>query len=123
MDKIILADNSEIEINSMPSLSSITVELDALTEMQGIKDKLTESNLSSVTIKNAAGNTTGSYEGLILNDTWTVKWADNKILATFGLREMTDIEKLRKDFSEYAAVTDGAIVDLGEAVSAAAGGV
>ena len=123
MDKIILADNSEIEINSMPSLSSITVELDALTEMQGIKDKLTESNISSVTIKNAAGNTTGSYEGLMLNDTWAVKWVENKILATFGLREMTDIEKLRRDFAEYAAVTDGAIVDLGEAVSAAAGGV
>ena len=123
MDKIILADNSEIEVSSMPSLGSVTVELDALTEMQGIKDKLTEENLTNVTIKNAAGNITGNYEGLILNDTWTVRWAENKILAIFGLREMTDIEKLRKDFSEYAAVTDGAIVDLGEAVSAAAGGV
>lgn len=123
MDKIILADNSEIEVSSMSSLGSITVELDNLTDMQGIKDKLTEENMTNVTIKNAAGNITGSYEGLILNDTWAVKWVENKILATFGLRELTDVEKLRRDFSEYAAVTDGAIVDLGEAVSAAAGGV
>lgn len=123
MDKIILADNSEIEVSSMTSIGSITVELNTIAEMQGIKDKLTEANLSSVTVKNGAGNTTGIYENLILNDVWTVKWVENKIHATFGLREMTDIEKLRKDFSEYAAVTDGAIVDLGEAVSAAAGGV
>ena len=123
MDKIILADNSEIEVSSMSSLGSITVELDNLTDMQGIKDKLTEENMTNVTIKNAAGNITGNYEGLILNDTWTVRWAEDKIIATFGLREMTDIEKFRRDFAEYAAVTDGAIVDLGEAVSAAAGGV
>lgn len=117
MDKIILKNNAEIEVLQMPSLSNITVSVADVTAIQTLKDQLTADNLEEVTIKNDAGNTTGIYASLVLQEPWTIKWTDDGILTTFGLREKTDIEKQMETINKEQSVQNGAIEDLGAAVS------
>lgn len=117
MDKIILKDNTEIEVLQMPSLGSITVSVADLAAIQTLKDQLSVDNLSKVTIKNDAGLTTGIYEDLNLSDTWIIKWVDDAIEATFGLAVKSDIEKRLDAVETGQSIQDGAIADLGTAVS------
>lgn len=117
MDKIILKDNTEIEVLQMPSLGSITVSVADVAAIQTLKDQLTVDNLSKVTIKNDAGLTTGIYEDLNLNDRWTIKWTDDAIETTFGLAIKSDIEKRLGAVETGQSIQDGAIADLGTVVS------
>lgn len=117
MDKIILKNNTEIEAQLMPAIGSITVLAADVAAIQTLKDQLTADNLEEVTIKNDAGNTTGIYKNLILQDSWTIRWTDNGIITTFGLREKTAIEKQMESINKEQSVQNGAIEDLGAAVS------
>lgn len=117
MDKIILKDNSEIEVQQMPSIGSITVMAADVAAIQTLKDKLTADNLKKVTIKNDAELTIGIYDNLALNEIWSLKWADDGILTTFGLREKTDTEKQIEAISAEQTLQNGAIEDLGTVVS------
>lgn len=117
MDKIILKNKTEIEVTQMPSIGSVTVQLENVSALQSLKDSLTEDNLSEVKTTNEAGFTVGNYEDLILNPDWTVRWNDDGIQATFGLREMTDTERRLSELEAGQQVQDGAISDLGSAVS------
>ena len=122
MDKIILKNETEIEVTQMPSIGSVTVQLENVSALQSLKDSLTEDNLSEVKTTNAAGHTVGNYEDLILNPDWTVRWNDDGIQATFGLREMTETERRLSELEAGQQVQDGAISDLGSAVSDIAAG-
>lgn len=117
MDKIILKDNTKIEVLQMPAIGSITVLAADVAAIQTLKDQLTSDNLEEVTIKNDAGNTVGIYDGLVLQDNWTIRWTDDGILTTFGLREKTAIEKQMETINKEQSVQNGAIEDLGAAVS------
>ena len=117
MDKIILKNKNEIEVVQMPSIGSVTVQLENVSALQSLKDSLTEDNLSEVKTTNEAGITVGSYEDLILNPDWTVRWTEDGIRATFGLREMTEMERRLSELEAGQQVQDGAISDLGSAVS------
>ena len=117
MDKIILKNKNEIEVVQMPSIGSITVNLADVAALQSLKDSLTEDNLTEVKTTNEAGLTVGNYEDLILNTDWTVRWTDDGIQATFGLREMTETERRLSELEAGQQVQDGAISDLGSAVS------
>ena len=112
MDKLILKDKTSIDVE-MQSIGAITVELANIGAVQTLKDKLTPANISVVQTATATGEIAGNYEDLILNDAWTIKWeADNHVVATFGLREKSEIEKIK----EMLAIHDGAITDLGDVV-------
>ena len=117
MDKIILKDNTEIEVQQMPALGSITVLAADVAAIQTLKDQLTADNLKEVTIKNDAGNTTGIYKDLMLQDPWTIRWTDDGILTTFGLREKTDAEKQMDAINAEQSIQNGAIEELGTVVS------
>ena len=117
MDKIILKDNTEIEVQQMTSIGSITVLAADVAAIQTLKDQLTADNLEEVTIKNDAGNTIGIYENLVLQEPWTIRWTDDGILTTFGLREKTEVEKQMEAFKAEQAIQNGAIDDLGTVVS------
>ena len=117
MDKIILKNENEIEVVQMPSIGSITVNLADVEALQSLKNSLTEDSLSEVKTTNEAGITVGNYEDLILNPDWTVRWNDDGIQATFGLREMTETERRLSELEAGQQVQDGAISDLGSAVS------
>lgn len=117
MDKITLTNNTEIEVLQMSSIGSITVLAADVAAIQALKDQLTADNLEEVAIKNDAGNTVGIYEGLVLQDNWTIRWTDDGILTTFGLREKTEVEKQMEAFKAEQAIQNGAIDDLGTVVS------
>ena len=117
MDKIIIKDNTEINVQKMSSIGNITILAADVAAIQTLKDQMTADNLKEVTIKNDSGNTTGIYEGLILQEPWTIRWTDEGILTTFGLREKTEVEKQMDAFKAEQDIQNGAIDDLGSAVS------
>ena len=119
-DKIILSNNYEIEIESGASLSGIRVISDTKYDMLATWDMLTPENLSSVRVVNADGMTVGNYSDLVLvSETSAEK--DGKIETSFNLREKTDTEKRLDALENGQEVQDGAISDLGAAVSGLAG--
>lgn len=124
-DKLILANQSEITIESASSLSDIRVISEDKYAMISTWDMLTEENLKSVQIQNADGVVVANYENLVLeNETSTVQ-EDGKIITSFNIREKSEVELLREEVNalkEVQEVQDGAISDLGEAVSILAEG-
>lgn len=126
--KLILNDNSSIEIESASSLSDIRVLSKTKADMLSTWDMLTEGNLKSMQIQDAAGGIVGTYENLVLHDETSSIRKDGAVLTSFHIREKTEVELLREEVSalkEGQEVQDGAISDLGEAVSSLAeeGGV
>ncbi len=115
-DKIILSNNYEIEIESGTSMSDIRIVSDTKYDMLNTWDMLTPGNLASVRVVNGDGMTVGNYSDLVLvSETSTEK--DGKIETSFNLREKTETEKRLDALESGQEVQDGAITDLGAAVS------
>lgn len=115
-DKIILSNDYEIEIESGASLSDIRVVSDTKYDMISTWDMLTPENLSSVRVVNGDGVTVGNYSNLVLVSETSVE-KEGKIETSFNLREKTDTEKRLDALENGQEVQDGAISDLGAAVS------
>ena len=119
-DKMILKDNTTIELEAGSSLANIQVAAADRADMVEIWGNLTEDNLSSVQIQTGAGLTVGTYTDLVLvSETSTVS-PDGTVLTSYHLRENTDEEKRLDALEEGQTVQDGAISDLGSATSALA---
>ena len=119
-DKLILKDNTTLEIEAGASLSVITVLSSTKEEMIEKWDKLTKENLSSVEIKNSDDVLIARYENLILVNETSVILEDRTISTSFNLRTKTDIEKLQEEvekLKEGQHIQDGAIEELGNVVS------
>lgn len=119
-DKLILNDNTEITIESSSSLSDIRIVSETKSDMISTWDILTEENLKSVQIQNGDGINVANYENLVLDSETSIVQSDGTILTSFHLREKTEVELLREEIEalkEGQEVQDGAIMDLGEAVS------
>lgn len=125
-DKLILNNQSQIEIESGASLSDIKVLSQTKQDMVFAWDMLTPENLKSVQIQNSDGTTVANYTDLILeNETSTVQ-SDGTILTSFHLREKTELEKLREEVAQLKEgqdVQDEAISELGTVVSDLSGGI
>ena len=117
MSKIILKDKTEIETVVLQSIGAIKTNVADLTAAAALKEKLTADNISEVTTTNDAGLEVGHYTGLVLGGMTADLLSAEGIDVTISLREKTDIEKLREEFLTSQAVQDGALTDLGEAVS------
>lgn len=115
-DKIILSNGTEIQIESGASLSDIRVISETKYDMIATWDMLTAENLSSVRVVNGDGLTVGTYSDLILVSETSVE-KDGKIETSFNLREKTEMEKRIDWIENRQEVQDGAITDLGAAVS------
>ena len=105
-DKLVLKDNSAIDLEAGASLSALTAVFPDKAAMVVTWDGLTPSNLSAVSVLNGDGLTVGSYTGLVLlepNMTATVL-ADGTIKATFGLREKNETEKRLDNLEDTADV-------------------
>lgn len=115
-DKLILKNETEIEIESGASLSDIRVVLGTKYDMISAWEMLTPENLSFVRIVNGNGVTVGNYSDLVLvSETSVEKYG--KIETSFNLREKTETEKRLDALEEGQEVHTGAIEDLGMAVS------
>lgn len=115
-DKIILSNNYEIEIESGASLSDVRIISDTKYDMLSTWDMLTPENLASVRVVNGDGMTVGNYIDLVLVSETSVE-KDGKIETSFNLREKTETEKRLDALENGQEVQDGAITDLGAAVS------
>ena len=124
-DKLILKNGKEIEIEEGSSLGAISVVSATKSAMVKTWDTLTSANLKDIKIQTADGTEIGQYTDIVLdNETSTVQ-SDGSILTVYYLRAKTEIELLKEEIAELRAgqeVQDGAISDLGEAVSEIAGG-
>ena len=115
-DKLILKNGSEIKIEFGASLSDIRVVSDTKYDMLTTWDMLTPENLSYVRVVNGDGLTVGNYSDLVLvSETSEEKYG--KIETSFNLREKTETEKRLDSLENSREVQDGAISDLGVAVS------
>lgn len=124
-EKLILKDGTLIEIESGSSIGNISVVSESKSAMVSVWDKLTDENLKEVQAMNSDGTVIGQYSNLILDSETSIIQSDGTVLTSFHLREKTEVELLREEVEELKAgqeVQDGAISDLGAAVSDIAGG-
>lgn len=118
--KLILNNQSQLNIESGSSLSDIKVISETKSDMISTWDMMTEENLKSVQIQNVDGVTIANYKNLVLDSETSTIQKDGTILTSFHLREKTEVELLRERVEQLEnsqEVQDGAIIDLGEAIS------
>lgn len=118
MQKLILNDKTEIEVQEGVSLSNIQTIKNNMVEVDDLKTKLTKKgNLNSVQFKQDE-EVVGEYENMILvSPMFTIDaLEEEKLLVTFGLREKTDVEKRLDALEESQTIQDGAIADLGSVI-------
>lgn len=118
--KLILNNQSQLNIETGSSLYDIKAISETKSEMISAWGMLTEENLKSVQIQNGDGVTIANYENLVLDSETSTIQKDGTILTSFHLREKTEVELLRERVEQLESgqeIQDGAIMDLGEAVS------
>ncbi len=124
-DILLFNDKTTIDLESGSMLDDIKILSATKQDMLAVWDKFTDFNLKSVQIKNTDGVPVGHYENLVLENETSVIRSDGSILTSFRLREKSDVELLKEQIEtmkEQQEVQDGAIADLGEAVSGLAEG-
>lgn len=116
-DTLVLKNGIELQLESGASLTDMKVLFPTKQDMLAAWDMLTKENLEEMLIKNADGVIVGRYSNLLLeNETSTVQ-EDETVLTSFRLRKKTEIEKRLDSLENGQEVQDGAISDLGSAVS------
>lgn len=119
-EKLILSNKEEIEIEVASSITDIRVVSQTKADMIAVWDKLTDSNLQSVVVRNEDGVIVSTYENLVFVNEKSEIQEDGKIRTSFNLRKKTELEMLREEVNALKVdkeVQDGAIAGLGEAVS------
>lgn len=115
MEKIVLKDNTEIEILPGASLEETTVIVPDFADLKTVAEALTkEGNLDTVQYKSEE-QVTGEYKDMKLEIPLfrEVGYTDDKkVVATFTIREKTEIEKRLDKLEKGQAVQDGAILEL-----------
>lgn len=119
-DKLILNNQTQIELEAGASLANMMVLSETKYDMVSTWDMLTPENLKYVQIQNGDGVTVANYADLVLDSETSNEQEDGAILTSFHLREKTELEKLKEEVAQLKEgqdVQDEAISDLGEAVS------
>lgn len=119
-DKIVLSDGTEQELEYASGIAALQVIVQSKSAAAVLWEKFSMENLKNVQIKNAAGETTGRYQNLILDHITGRETADDTVSVIFCLRQKTMEEELREEIAALKAgqkTQDAAIGDLGQAVS------
>ena len=115
MEKIVLKDNTEIEILPGASLGETAVIVPDFADLKTVAEALTkEGNLDTVQYK-SNDQVTGEYKDMKLEMPLfrAVNYTgEKKVVATFTIREKTEIEKRLDKLEKGQAVQDGAILEL-----------
>lgn len=118
MDYIKLNDNTQITIKDGASLDRIVHIAETEDEAVNVCAAITPANLSHVEFCDEEGTAYGIYDNLALNAVPTRQTnEDGTVTVTISLREKTTLELRVDALEESQANQDGAIEDLGEAVS------
>ena len=120
MFKLILSNNKEIHVIDGSTLFDIMVEPIQYASMW---ENLTESNLKLVKLMSENNDLLDQMENLVVDREISFRKKE-AVTCHFYLREKTEVELLREQVSALTAelsVHDGAITDIGEAISRLAG--
>lgn len=118
-DKLVLADGTEMELESSRGIGALCVIAESRTAAGALWEKFYGENLSEVLIKNSTGDVAGRYKDMVLDHITGADYGDS-VLITFNLREKTETELLRERVAALESgqkTQDEAIGDLGQAVS------
>ena len=102
MDKLILANGTEIEIQSGSSLSAIAVVFADKASMVEAWDAMTDENLKTVQIMDGNGSVIAEYTDLVLDHVHSTEPEDGTILTMFVLRQKTEVELLKEQTAAQA---------------------
>lgn len=119
-EKLVLNNKEQINIESGSSLSDMKVLSKTRYDMISAWEMMTEGNLNHIEIQNEDGTVIGVYDNILLDSETSIIQQDGKILTRFHMREKTEVELLRERVEQLEngqEVQDGAISDLGAAVS------
>lgn len=114
MEKIILADKTELEIKEGAAVGAVTVLLEDFAALGTVATALTkDGNLDTVQFK-TNDTVTGEYAGMKIESPLftSVDLVGGKVQATFGLREKTELEKRVDALEGRADVTEGALQEM-----------
>ena len=114
MDKMILADKTELVIKEGAAIGSATTVVDDFTALGTVAAALTKAgNLESVKFS-TDDSVTGEYTGMKLESPLftAVDLVGGKVEATFGIREKTELEKRVDSLEGRADVTEGALQEV-----------
>lgn len=97
MEKMIVADNTEIEIQDGASLDNITNKVADYTGLASLAGKLTKENLSKV--KFSSDNViSAEYENMVLTEpNFRITQKSDGLEVAFGLRELTQEEQQQEN--------------------------
>lgn len=119
MQKIVFTDKTEFEIMPGASLGDITVKCNDFTVLGNFTSTLTKKgNLDTVQFKQDE-QVTGEYSKLALSSSiyFNVNVdEDNKVLASFSLREKTNLEIAVETIQVDQLTQDDAIMELAEMI-------
>ena len=101
-DILVLADGTEIALESGASLGSMQVVFADKVSMVETWDKFADANLKTVQITDGNGNVLAEYTDLVLVSVTSTEQADGTILTTFALREKSEVELLKEQTAAQA---------------------
>ena len=123
MDYIKFADGSEVTIEDGASLDHIIHIAETEADATAVCAAVTPANLSHVEFwAEDAEQPYGVYDDLALNAPPTRHDENGAVVVTISLREKTDIELRLDALEEGQEIQDGAIEDIGAALSVMAEG-
>lgn len=125
MEKLILTDKTEIEIQPGASLSNITAVAQDFQELGTIADALMVNGNLDVMQFTSDDAVTSEYSEMKLISPLFQNvdiQVDGSVIATFALREKTELERQLDRIESKQQIQDGAIEELGEVVSTLAEG-
>lgn len=113
MEKLVLKDKTEITIKEGASLNAITAVVEQFKDLDPIASALMkEGNLDTVEFKHE-DEVTGSYTDMRLEyPLFQVNVVNEKVEATFAIREKTEEEKRLDALEKEQSVQDGAIMEM-----------
>lgn len=121
MDKIILKDQTVIEMNESSGIGYFTKHFTTLAELEAVIIKLSPENLEAYQVQNQEGMTTANpvnkeCSHVNVDLTWEAGTVTG-VKATFMITDVDMIAKAIKELQDGQSVQDGAIEDLGAVVS------
>ena len=113
MEKLVLKDKTEIAIKEGASLNAITAVVEQFKDLDPIASALMKKgNLDTVEFKHE-DEVTGSYTDMRLEyPLFQVNVVNEKVEATFAIREKTEEEKRLDALEKGQSVQDGAIMEM-----------
>lgn len=118
-DILVLADGTEIALESGASLGSMQSVFSDKDSMIKAWDAMTDENLKTVQITDGNGTVIAEYTDLVLASVTSTEQEGGTILTTFALREKTETELLAektKALEEQNAMLTECVLEMSEVV-------